>query len=185
MELFTGLISSKTRINILVRFFLNPGTTSYLRELAKEFDVSTNAVREELGQLSRAGFLKAEKCGRQVRYQANDTHPLFPEIRSMVAKVMGIDQVIDGLVGHLGDVDRAYLIDDYAEGKDTGIVDLVLVGSINMTHLADLSKKTEHYIRRKIRSLVLSQAEFPAFEPLLRQRPHVIIWEAKLSPQGK
>lgn len=186
VELFNGLISSKTRIRILMRFFCNPGTSSYLRELAKEFDVSTNAVREELGQLTRAGILNTSKSGRQVNYQANERHPLFPELRSMVAKVMGIDQVIDGIVSRLGDLERAYLIDDYAEGKDTGIVDLVLVGSINTTHLADLSRKTENYIKRKIRSLVVSRREFDGFEEKLRQRPHVLIWQSqKKRPAGQ
>ena len=179
VELFNGLISSKTRIRILMRFFCNPGTSSYLRELAKEFDVSTNAVREELAQLTRSGFLNIRKNGRQVNYLANEQHPLFPELKSMVAKVMGIDQVIDGIVMRLGELKRAYLIDDYAEGKDTGIVDLLLVGSINQTHLADLSQKTEKYIKRKIRSLVMSSREFDQFEEKLRQRPHLLIWEAK------
>jgi cell division protein ZapA (FtsZ GTPase activity inhibitor) len=177
--LFNGLISSKTRIKLLVRFFCNPGTSSYLRELAKEFDVSTNAVREELAQLTSSGFLNTQKNGRQVNYLANEQHPLFPELKSMVAKVMGIDQVIDGIVIRLGELKRAYLIDDYAEGKDTGIVDLLLVGSINMGQLADLSQKTEKYIKRKIRSLVLSQEEFTRFETKLRQRPYLLIWEAK------
>lgn len=179
VELFNGLISSKTRIRILMRFFCNPGTSSYLRELAKEFDVSTNAVREELAQLTHAGFLTMRKNGRQVDYLANQQHPLFPELKSMVAKVMGIDQVIDGIVSRLGELKRAYLIDDYAEGKDTGIVDLLLVGSINANHLADLSGKTEKYIKRKIRSLVVSSREFDRFEEKLRQRPHLLIWEAK------
>jgi len=33
----------------------------------------------------------------------------------MVSKVMGIDQVIDSIVMRLGELERAYLIDDYAE----------------------------------------------------------------------
>ena len=70
----------------------------------------------------------------------------------MVSKVMGMDQVIDGIVSRLGDLERAYLVGDYAEGKDTGIIDLILVGSIHDRQLADLSKKTERYIKRKIRS---------------------------------
>ena len=150
-----------------------------MRELAKEFDVSTNAVREELAQLTRSGFLNIQKNGRQVNYLANEQHPLFPELKSMVAKVMGIDQVIDGIVIRLGELKRAYLIDDYAEGKDTGIVDLLLVGSINMGQLADLSQKTEKYIKRKIRSLVVSRDEYPQFQKKLQQRPHVLIWKAK------
>ena len=119
-DLFAGIISSKTRIKLLVRFFFNPKTRSYLRELAKEFDVSTNAVREELNQLKQTKLLKTQKSGRQIFYMANTEHSLFPELKSMVSKVMGIDQVIDGIVNRLGDLERAYLTGDYAEGKPEG-----------------------------------------------------------------
>ena len=77
-NLFAGIIASKTRIKLLVRLFFNPMARSYLRELAKEFDVSTNAVREELNQLTQTEILTSEKKGRQVYYMANQGHPLFP-----------------------------------------------------------------------------------------------------------
>ena len=176
-NLFTGLISSKTRIKLLIRFFFNPKTRSYLRELAKEFNVSTNAVRGELNQLTRTGLLTSQKSGRQVFYKANQEHPLFAELKSMVGKVMGIDQVVDGIVTRLGDLESAYLLDDYAEGKDTGIIDLLLVGDIDRHHLNDLSRKTERYIKRKIRSLVLSRDEYKEFETKLKASPHILIWE--------
>jgi len=178
-DLFAGLISSKTRIKLLIRFFFNPKTQSYLRELAKEFNISTNSVREELNQLTRTRLLKSEKNGRHVFYTANQEHPLFPELRSMVSKVMGIDQVIDSIVSRLGDLERAYLLDDYAEGKDTGIIDLLLVGNIDQYHLNDLSRKTERYINRKIRTLVLSREEYNELHPKLKDRPQLLIWEEK------
>ena len=153
-NLLSGLISSKTRVKLLMRLFLNPQTRCYLRELAKEFSVSTNAVREELNQLTRTHLLKSEKSGRQVFYMANTEHTLFPELKSMVTKVMGIDHVIDGIVHRLGNLEKAYLIDDYAEGKDSGIIDLVLLGNIDHYHLNDLSRKTERYLNRKIRTIV-------------------------------
>src|SRR4030042_2797378 len=146
-SLFSGLISSKTRIKLLVRFFFNPAIRSYLRELAKEFNLSTNAVREELNQLTKTNLLKSHKNGRNVYYAANPDHPLFPELKSMVSKVMGLDQVIEGIVRRLGDLESAYLIGDYAEGKDTGIIDLLLIGRIDQYHLNDLIRKTERYIR--------------------------------------
>jgi hypothetical protein len=96
----------------------------------------------------------------------------------MVSKVMGIDQVIDSIVNRLGDLKQAYLIDDYAEGKDTGIVDLLLVGNIDQHHLNDLSRKTERYTKRKIRSLVLSRQEYKKLMPKLKNRPLVLIWKA-------
>jgi hypothetical protein len=177
-NLLSGLISSKTRVKLLMRFFLNPQTRSYLRELAKDFSVSTNAVREELNQLTHTQLLKSEKSGRQVYYRANTEHALFPELRSMVLKVMGVDQVIDGIIHRLGNLERAYLIDDYAEGKDSGIIDIILVGDIDSFQLNDLTRKTEHYINRKIRSLVLSPDEFRAMLPNLMSRPKILIWEA-------
>jgi predicted transcriptional regulator len=178
-SLFAGLISSKTRIKLLIRFFFNPATRSYLRELAKEFNLSTNAVREELNQLTKTRLLKSEKNGRNIYYAANRDHPLFPELKSMVSKVMGMDQVIDGIVNRLGDLERAYLVGDYAEGKDTGIIDLILVGNINDHQLADLSRKTERYINRKIRSLVVTMEEFDKLLLRLEDRPRVLLWEAR------
>jgi predicted transcriptional regulator len=178
-NLLSSIISSKTRIKLLMRFFFNPKTRSYLRELAKEFDVSTNSVREELNQLTQTKLLKSQKNGRQVFYMANTEHALFPELKSMVSKVMGIDKVIDGIVNRLGDLEYAYLIDDYAEGKDSGIIDLLLVGNIDRYHLNDLSRKTERYIKRKVRTLVLSREEFEDYQTRLQQQPNVLIWKAK------
>jgi len=175
-NLFQGLIASKTRIKLLTRFFFNPLTKSYLRELAKEFSLSTNSVREELNQLTKTQLLVSERKGRQVLYGANTAHPLFPELKSMVGKVMGIDRVIDSIVTRLGNLQEAYLIDDYAEGKDTGIIDLLLVGDIDAYHLNDLTRKTERYIKRKIRSLVLTSEEYQEMTSRLKNRPKILIW---------
>ncbi|MCG6910329.1 MAG: ArsR family transcriptional regulator [Deltaproteobacteria bacterium] len=176
-DLFTGLITSKTRIKLLVRFFFNPTVKSYLRELANEFDVSTNAVRGELSQLTKTELLISKKSGRLVYYKANVDHPLFADLKSMVSKAIGVDTIIDSIVRRLGELDRAYLLDDYAEGKDTGIIDLLLVGNIDPYHLNDLSRKTERYINRKIRSLVITKDEYRTIRPTIEKKPHLLIWE--------
>jgi hypothetical protein len=175
-NLFSGLITSKTRIKLIIRLFFNPESRAYLRGLSREFDASSNAIREELNQLTKTKLLKSEKAGRQVYYQANENHPLFPELKKMVGKVLGIDQVVDGIVNRLGDLERAYLIDDYAEGKDSGIIDLLLVGDIDRYHLDDLSRKTEKYINRKIRTIVMTGQEFEDNKKLFEDRPILLIW---------
>ena len=165
----------------MVRFFFNPETKAYLRELAKDFNISSNAVREELNQLKKTNLLTKEKNGRLVVYRANKNHPLFPELKSMVGKVIGIDRVIDDIIRRLGNLECAYLIGDYAEGKDTGIIDLVFVGDINHYQLNDLSRKTERYIKRKIRPLVVNREEYEGLLPEINKRPKVMIWEANQS----
>ena len=52
-----SLVKSKTRIKLLLIFFINPETRAYLWELAKEFGESTNSVRLELNRLTKAKLL--------------------------------------------------------------------------------------------------------------------------------
>ena len=176
-SVFSGLITSKMRIRILMRLFLNPDRAAYLRELAGEFNASPSQVSEELRQLKEAGILAGEKRGRQVFYSANRKHPLFHELTSMVQKALGMDKILESIVERLGNLEQAWLIDDYAEGKDTGIIDLVLVGDIDQENLVDLVAKTERYIDRKIRTLVLDSAEFLAMASVFEMRPMLLIWQ--------
>ena len=78
------LITSRTRIKLLLKFFSNSSNAAYLRSLAEEFGESTNSVRVELNRLTEAGLLESEASGNTILYQANTRSPLFPEIRNMV-----------------------------------------------------------------------------------------------------
>jgi len=163
-----SLITSQTRVKLLLKFFLNPESKSYLRELAEEFGESTNAVRLELNRLAQAGLLTSAEEGRTKVYQANPRHPLFPEIQSMVRKFTGIDQLIPQVLSKLGDVHSAFIVGDYAKGIDSGIIDLVLVGRVDQTYLQKLIDKVEPLIHRKIRFVTLSEEELERFKTTLR-----------------
>lgn len=156
-----SLITSKTRIKLLLKFFSNPGTKGYLRSLAEEFDESTNAVRVELNRLSESGLLKMSPEKNTVVYQANRSHPLFPEISGIVSKYLGIDRLLEEIIHKLGDVQKAWLVGDYARGRDSGVIDLVLVGEIDSSYLSLLTHKAEGIVKRKIRTLVISENELP------------------------
>jgi len=172
-----GLITSKTRVRILMRLFLNSREKVYLRELANEYDLSPGQLSSELHHMSDAGFLSQDKAGSKVEYRANTGHPLFPELQSMARKALGMDRIVDSIIDRLGNLEMALLLDDYAQGKDTGIVDLALVGDINKQNLNDLVEKTERYIERKIRTLILSREEYDRLKPTLVDRPHLVLWE--------
>lgn len=174
---FSGLITSKTRIKILMRLFLNPEGHAYLRELAEDFHISPSQVKEELDQLKSSKLLLSKKSGRQVLFSANKKHPIFQELHSMVKKALGMDEIIESIVMRLGNLEQALLIDDYAEGKDTGIIDLVLIGDIDTTNLLDLSAKTERYIERKIRTLTMTREEYEKQRVILENRPQFVLWE--------
>jgi DNA-binding transcriptional ArsR family regulator len=176
LTVFDALISSRTRVRILMRLFLDAGHQAHLRQLAREFSVSPSQIRDELRQLSAAGLLRSRQKGRQLLYSADPSHPMFPELRSMVHKALGMDRILESIVERLGNLERAFLVDDYAQGRDTGLIDLVLIGEIDRTNLADLVRKTERYIERKIRTLVLSADEFVTLRATLDSRPQLILW---------
>ena len=145
------LISSKTRIKLLMRLFLNPGSSAYLRGLAEDFKESTNAVRLELNRFEDAGMLLSETQGNKKFYKANEKHPLFKDINSIILKYVGVDKIIEIIIGRLGDLEKLYLSGDYAAGKDSGIIDLIFVGDINKNYLLKLIEKSEKLIGKKIR----------------------------------
>jgi DNA-binding transcriptional ArsR family regulator len=177
MSIFDGLITSKMRVRILMRLFLNPNQQSYIRELADEMGVSPSQVSEELKNLNATGLLHTEKKGRQINYSANQEHPLYPELQSMVKKSLGMDKILESIIERLGNLKMAYLIDDYAQGKDVGLIDLILVGDIDRKNLEDLVNKTEKYIGRKIRTLILNSNETDELEKILKNRSHILLWE--------
>jgi len=154
-----SLITSKTRIKLLLKFFLNPETRSYLRGLADELGESTNGVRVELDRFSEAGLLEKSSNGKTKLYKANRSHPLFPEISSIVKKYTGIDELVNNVLAKIGNLDAAYVIGDYARGIDSGIIDVVLVGDVDKIYLQGLVEKAEDLIRRKIRLLYLTSDE--------------------------
>jgi DNA-binding MarR family transcriptional regulator len=185
MSILSSLITSKTRIRILMRLFLNPDQRAYARELTEEFGISPSQISDELQQLARAGLLKSTRNGRQIHYQANTRHALFPELHSMVKKALGMDHIIESILYRLGDLEEALLIDDYAQGRDTGIIDLVLVGEINQENLADLVRKSERYLKRKIRTLCLTRYELAQFRTMLKKRPALVLWRRTENPARK
>ena len=172
-----SLITSKTRINLLLKFFLNPNTQGYLRELAAEFGESSNAVRLELNRLTEAKVLQSRPEGRTIQYRANVSHPFFEELSSVVRKMVGLDQVIEKVVAELGGLKRAFVTGDYAAGRDSGLIDLVLVGDLDRSRLDHLTVKTELLIRRKLRTLVISEGEYQNLKTRFAEEPVLLLWE--------
>jgi predicted transcriptional regulator len=155
------LIQSKTRLKLLLRFFLNPESSAYLRGLAQEFDESTNAVRVELNRFEEAGLIQSHKDGNKKMYQVNTNFPMFNELQTIAFKHFGIDQIIEQVIEKLGDVEAVYLTGDLARGLDSKVVDVTLIGTdIDNSYLARLVEKAEELIGRKIRTLTYESDEY-------------------------
>jgi hypothetical protein len=158
--MLSTLISSKTRVKLLLKFFLNSNTRSYLRSLETEFGESTNAIRIEINRFEQAGMLSSEVIGNKKMFRANVTHPLFKEIHNILLKYVGLDRIVEDVIERLGEVRRVYVVGEFSKGLDSGLIDLVLVGNIDTNYLVSLIEKTEKLVSRKIRYIIYSETEF-------------------------
>jgi hypothetical protein len=153
------LITNKTRIKLLLRFFLNSTSQSYLRNLETEFDVSTNAVRLELNRFEKAGLLISSTKGNRKMYQANTSHPLFPDIHNILMKYVGFDQIIEKVIGKLGGVKQVYITGELAHGHEAHTIELIMIGdNIDETYLSALVDKTSSLINRRIKYQLLQDS---------------------------
>ena len=169
------LITSKTRIKLLLKFFLNNKTQSYLRNLENEFGESSNAIRVELNRFEEAGLLSSSSIGNKKMYMANTKHPLYSDIHNIILKFVGLDQIIEKVTSQVGDLKAAYITGKFAIGLDSRIIDLILVGeSLDRAYITNLVVKAEELIKRKIRFLSMSDGEASEH---LKDVPHLLIWK--------
>ena len=172
-----ALISSKTRIKLLLKFFLNSNTSAYLRHLEKEFGESTNSIRLELDRFEAAGMLTARNEGNKKFFRANTEHPLFNEVHNIIRKYVGIDRVIEYIIERLGNVENVYLTGSFSKGLDSSVIDLIIIGEIDKKYLTELVEKAEALINRKVRYLIFdTDKEFQAMNHHPQDNPPLLIW---------
>ena len=150
------LITSKTRIKLLIKFFVNASNSGYLRGLAKEFNLSTNAIRIELNKLTKAGYLVLiEDDSYKKYYKANENHPLFSAVHSIVLKQLGLDSLVESILERMGNIKRIVVVGDYAQGIDSGEIEVMVDGvNLNTQYIKRLSKKIEKEIGRKVNFMI-------------------------------
>ena len=150
-----SLITSKTRLRLLIKFFLNITNKGYLNGLANEFNESTNSIRKELNNLSSAGYLLKSKENNRVIYNANTSHPMFDVLQKIVRQHLGLEDIVETVIERIGDVDKIALTGEYARGIDSGNIEIIINGlDVNEDYLNSIKPKIKNKIGREVSFLV-------------------------------
>ena len=88
------LLGSKVKAEVFRLLFGVGDERLHLRELARQSGLAVGTVRQELKRLTRLGVVEAEADGNRTYYRANEAHPLFPGINSLVLKTVGVVDVL-------------------------------------------------------------------------------------------
>jgi len=146
-----SLITSKTRVKLLVKFFVTSANSGHLRGLATEFNESTNAIRKELNHLSEAGYLDKKEVSNKIAYQANTSHPMYKLLQQVVHKYLGLDTIVETILERMGNVEHIELLGDYAKGIDSGLIEINITGNaVNTEYTKSIIPKIEAIVNRKV-----------------------------------
>lgn len=152
------LITSKTRLRLLVKFFISQANKGYLNGLANEMGESTNSIRKELNHLYDAGYLNKIKSNNKIEYNVNTNHPLYETLKKVVYKHLGLEDIIETVLERMGNVEKIIITGDYAKGIDSGNIQLILVGKdLNFNYINQLEEKIERIIERQVTFLLTSK----------------------------
>ena len=164
------LITSKTRLRLLIKFFISQANHGYLNGLATEMGESTNSIRKELNRLFDAGYIVKIKNNNKVEYKANTNHPMFEILQKVVHKHLGIEQIIEAVLDRMGKIKKIILVGDYANGVDSGKIEIFLVGeNLDMDYISNIELKVEKLISRKI--------SFYLTNKFLGDQPNIILYQ--------
>ena len=158
-----AILFGKTRRAVLAVLYGHPGEAFYLRELARATGVGLGSVQREVKKLTDAGVIRRTTRGRQVYYEANPDCPIFPELRSLMAKTAGMGDVLRSALGPLAEgVEAAFVYGSMASGEagPGSDVDLMVVGDVDEMELHEAVGKAEEALGRTVNYTLLSKAEF-------------------------
>jgi DNA-binding transcriptional ArsR family regulator len=176
------IVSSKTRIKLLIKFFLFEDTVGYLRSMEREFHESSNSIRVELNKFVRAGLLTSERKGKRRYYRANPGHPLYNELKRIVHKTVGIDQILDKVISKIGNLEAAFITGGFANGIDSDTIELALVGqNLDTVFISRCVKVAEKFIHRRIMYLLYTPDQMAYF---FQNKSHLLIWKADSKPES-
>jgi predicted nucleotidyltransferase/DNA-binding HxlR family transcriptional regulator len=152
----------RARIEVLRLLFDETQTEHYLRDLARLAAVSPAAMQKELKNLIEAGLVNSRRDGNRLYFQANQEHPLHPELRAMMAKTTGMAAQIKRAIEEVPGVDMAFLFGSQAAGTATSgsDVDLLILGSVGLRKLSPKLRHLAQSLGREINPLCLTTEEW-------------------------
>jgi DNA-binding transcriptional ArsR family regulator len=153
----------KTRRAILSLLFTRSDEAFYYRQIERLTGGSPGAIQRELRNLTDAGLLIRERRGNQVYYRANVDSPIFPELRSIVVKTVGLADVVRDALAPVSDrITFSFIYGSFANGRErsTSDVDLIIVGDVRLREIISHLRGASEELRREINPTIFSYDEF-------------------------
>jgi predicted nucleotidyltransferase len=159
----SNTLFGRTRGAVLSILYGHVGESFYLRQLARDTDIALGPVQREIRQLVDAGLVARKIVGAQTLYSANQQSPVFAEIKNLVAKTVGMHDVLYEALDPLGKkINLAFVYGSVARSGEAehSDVDLMVVGKIDFSAVVSKLAVAQRTLNREINPTVYSVKEF-------------------------
>ena len=153
----------RTRGAVLAVLYGHIGESYYLRQLARITGIALGPVQRELRQLLDAGLVTRRTLGTHVLYSANQASPVFAEMKSLVAKTVGVRDVLLAALQPLESrIILAFVYGSVARSSETeqSDVDLMIVGKVHFEEVIERMADAQKTLNREINPTVYTVGEF-------------------------
>lgn len=157
-----GFEKSKARRALMALFFTNPEQEYFPRQLERLSGIFVGNLQKELLKMEQAGLLQSRRLGNLKLYKLNVQHALYPELKGLVAKTIGLEEMIRGALSKIEGVKAACLYGSFARGEARAAsdVDLLLVGEVHEKPLIKAVKDLEGRLQREINYTLYTETEW-------------------------
>lgn len=157
------LFPASYRRQVLSLLLLNPDRKLHVREIARLTGTTAGTLNKELGRLHEAGLLDREQVGNQLRYWANRSHQIYPELAGILRKTVGLANVLLEALGPLAKkIKVAFVFGSMARGSESigSDVDVLIIGSLSFGAVVDTFFPVQQQLGREINPKIFSVTEW-------------------------
>ena len=161
MSVLAEILSSRVKAEIFRLLFGLSARELHLRELERQSGLAVGTVRQELQRLVRLELVTVRRDGNRVYFRANQEHPLYPEIHSLVLKTAGLVDVLREALGR-EEILLAFVFGSLARAEERAEsdVDLMVIGPIGLRQLSGRLSAVSAQLGRVVNPHVMTAEEF-------------------------
>lgn len=162
MDILTQILSSKVRAAIFRNLFGVNAVELHMREIQRVADCTIGPVQVELKKLLAVQLVSVRRNSNRLYYRANQEHPLYPDIRSIVLKTSGLGDYLKELFSKRDEIETAFIFGSMASGEDTAAsdIDLIVIGAIGLRALSTVLIDFRIRVGREVNPHVFTHDEF-------------------------
>lgn len=153
------------RQEVLAATLMHPERWWYLSDLAASLRRTPSSLQREVARLADAGVLETRQEANRIYYRPNVDCPLLPELTGLIAKTVGVADVVRRSLAPLAkQINWALIYGSLARGEEVAEsdVDLLVIGDVKLADLARPLKAAEKRLGRRVNPSVFPREEFLA-----------------------